>query len=57
MNNETVDLGVYDVLFETETGMESVRVYAEDEYHAEDKVRAMYPMPKGIHEVVYRGEA
>jgi hypothetical protein len=52
-----MDLGVYDVLFETETGLESVRVYAEDEYHAEDKVRAMYPMPKGIHEVVYRGEA
>ena len=52
-----MDLGVYDVLFESETGLESVRVYAEDEDHAEEKVRAKYPMPKGVYEIVYRGEA
>ena len=53
-----VQLFVYDVYFDDEEGfVDRVRVYAEDEYHAEQRALALYHMPNGAREVEYRGEA
>lgn len=55
-----VQLGIYDVYFEHWDGIiDYVRVTAEDEYHAEQKVRALCCIPDEhpVREIEYRGEA